>query len=71
MTDSVKGPMGLWPFPILNMLMSMLGGRQGGSGMLRQGGVVSSFANTEEWKIVKGPDGGIASIIVHRKARRE
>lgn len=73
----IKGPFGLWGFPLLNMLVQMLGSR--GTGLPRTGfpqpRVVERAKltekvtqnNEESWELVRDANGRLANVVVHRK----
>jgi len=64
-----RGPLGIWHFPIINLILSIIRSRFGGSvGASRP--LLSSpkgFENVEEIEVVEDEKGDIKRIIVHRR----
>lgn len=66
---AVRGPLGLWSFPILNLLLAIISGSSAST-------LKSSFPSTplvenvEEWEVIRDSEGLAKSIIVHRKVVR-
>ena len=72
----VKGPLGIWPWPILNVIIAFLRrlkelrgeGRPKLLGFL---GGARTYTNLEEWELVEDEHGNLKKIVVHRKAVRK
>lgn len=52
MTNKIEGPLGVWPFPILNAMVSVAEARQGGG------------LSVEQTNIERDSDGRIVSVEV-------
>lgn len=53
------GPLGIWPFPILNFILQLLAFRQS-----------VAVENVEEWEVVRDEEGLPKAIIVKRTVKR-
>jgi len=66
----IKGPFGLWGFPLLNMLIQMLGSRGTGLPQRVQRAALADKVtqnNEETWELVRDERGRLANVVVHRK----
>ena len=48
----VAGPLGLWPFPILNLVLELFETVRAGRGGFAEAGSATSLANVEVWEWV-------------------
>ncbi len=71
----VKGPFGLWSFPLLNFFLETLKART--AALSAKDSRVSlpvvntrPFQNEEYYKIIRGKDGSIEGINIHRKVEQ-
>jgi len=62
---TIVGPLGLWPWPVLNFLLSFIYYAR-----LRTGVGSSTVENVEEWELVTDERGELKKIIVHRRVVR-
>lgn len=72
--ERFEGPLRIWPWPILNLLLSVLGGRQSSvSSSPRSVGSNSklqvSVENIEDWEIIRDSRGRLSNIRVHRSVK--
>jgi len=66
MPQEVHGPLCLWPFPLLNMFLSMMSQQQ--SRYLSRLGRFQQTSNNEEvWELVRDEKGRLVNVVVHRK----
>jgi len=63
----LRGPLGLWPFPILNWLLQFFSVFQQGTAQQRKSPLLE---NIEEWQVIRDEEGLPKSIIVKRTVKR-
>jgi len=67
---SLSGPLGLWKFPFLSVLFSMLNrGSQVSNTITEQPPPIQKMLtqNEERWELVRDKKGQLTGILVHRK----
>jgi hypothetical protein len=60
----LRGPLGLWPFPILNFLLSILQVSSLQTSRL-------TAQNVETWELVRDERGRLVNVVVHRKVEEQ
>jgi hypothetical protein len=64
----IRGPfLGLWNFPLLNLLLAIISGLSASTLQSSRSPLVE---NVEEWEIIRNSEGLAKSIIVHRRVVR-
>ena len=66
---SVTGPLGLWSFPILNMLLEILGTYKAATASPRGTSLRATAENLEKWKLIRDATGRLKEIEVHREVK--
>jgi len=64
----IQGPLGIWPWPLVNRLLEIMG-RAGGSSIRgRRGSLTSTMANVERWQWVDYR-GRKRELVIHREVK--
>ena len=68
----VSGPLGLWAFPLLNMLLEILGRYRPAAATTRMNmtSLKATAENIEKWQIIRDPaTGRLSGIEVYREVK--
>jgi len=70
--SEIRGPLGFWRFPLLNMLIQMFSQKRAAlpnTGAVQREALTDRVTqnNEESWELVRDAKGRLANVVVHRK----